>query len=234
LGIKRDLLEKLVDYTKQIKLKEFDLYTSNESFGDHAGYIRAGLDYQQWRDNLVYFLKNSNSRAVTIMMTINSLCLFSITEFMDDMIELKKEYGNNKPMLDLNILRWPSFMSPLALPDHLKNSLREKLTTWYESKKGKTLGPKAHNFPILGIGEASQIERLIDYIEVVEKPHRRVVNKETLQHDFKAFYEQYDHRNGKDFRKTFPPELVEWYDTIKVDYSEQKTILGDGKPQHHK
>lgn len=234
LGIKRDLLEKLVDYTKQIKLKEFDLYTSNESFGDHAGYIRAGLDYQQWRDNLVYFLKNSNSRAVTIMMTINSLCLFSITEFMDDMIELKKEYGNNKPMLDLNILRWPSFMSPLALPDHLKNSLREKLTTWYESKKGKTLGPKAHNFPVLGIGEASQIERLIDYIEVVEKPHRRVVNKETLQHDFKAFYEQYDQRNGKDFRKTFPPELVEWYDTIKVDYSEQKTILGDGKPQHHK
>ena len=63
------------------------------------------------------------------MMTINSLCLFSITEFLDDMFELKTKYGYNKPVVDLNILRWPAFMSPLTLPDEFKKQLHEKLIT---------------------------------------------------------------------------------------------------------
>lgn len=231
-GMKQDLLEKLVDYTNTIKVKEFDIYTSNESYGKHAGYIRAGLDYDQWRSNLVYMLEHGNPRAVTIMMTINSLCLFSITDFMDDMIDLKDRFGNNKPMLDLNILRWPSFMSPLALPDHLKNLLRERLKAWYDDRKTKKLGKDG--FPAIQIGEGSQIERLIDYIEVVDKPHVRVGNKDDLQHDFRAFYEQYDKRNGFDFWQTWPQELVDWYNTIKVDYDTPPQPLGDGTPQHHK
>ena len=235
LGMKPELLQKLVDYTHKIDVKEFDLYTSNESFGEHAGFIRQGLEYTQWRENLLYFIQNARHRAVTIMMTITSLSLFSITEFMDDMIELKNEYGNNKPMLDLNILRWPSFMSPLAFPDHLKDLTREKLKTWYESKKGQTLSAKAHHFPVLGMGESSQIERLIDYIEVVDLPHRRVSgDKSLLWHDFKSFYEQYARRNGKDFRKTFPKELVDWYDSIEVDQNIPRRDLGDGRPKHHK
>lgn len=234
LGMKPELLQKLVEYTHKIDVKEFDLYTSNESFGEHAGFIRQGLEYKQWRENLLYFIQNARHRAVTIMMTITSLSLFSITEFMDDMIELKNEYGNNKPMLDLNILRWPSFMSPLAFPDHLKDLTREKLKAWYESKKDQKLSAKAHNFPVLGVGERSQIERLIDYIEVVDLPHRRVSeDKSLLWHDFKSFYEQYARRNGKDLRTTFPKELVDWYDSIQIDDSIPEVTLGDGTPQHH-
>lgn len=232
LGMKPELLQKLVEYTHKIDVKEFDLYTSNESFGEHAGFIRQGLEYDQWRENLVYFLQNARHRAVTIMMTITSLSLFSITEFMDDMIELKKSHGHNRPMLDLNILRWPSFMSPLAFPDHLKDLTREKLKAWYESKKGHTL---PDGFPMLQIGECSQIERLIDYIEVVDLPHRRVSgDKSLLWHDFKSFYDQYARRNGKDLRAIFPPELVSWYDSIQVDESIPDVALGDGTPQHHK
>ena len=36
-------------------------------------------------------------------MTINSLCLFSITEFLDDMMSLKKEFGY-KPKTDIDKL----------------------------------------------------------------------------------------------------------------------------------
>jgi len=230
-GMKQELLEKLVHSTNTCKVREFDIYTSNESYGKHANYIRAGLDYDKWRSNLVYMLEHGKPRAITIMMTINSLCLFSITEFMDDMITLKDRFGNNKPMLDLNILRWPSFMSPVVLPDHLKNSLREKLKLWYEEARQKKLSKDG--FPAIQIGEGSQIQRLIDYIEVVEKPHVRVGNKEDLQHDFRAFYEQYDKRNGFDFWTTFPYELIQWYDNIKVDYHGPHQPLGDGTPQHH-
>lgn len=208
LGMDRELLEKVVKLTHELPIKELDLYTSNEAFGIQAEYIRDGLIYEQWKDNLVYFIENAKHRAITIMMTINSLCLFSITEFLDDMMELKARYGHHKPHIDLNILRWPSFMSPLALPNHLKNEVREKLKAWYEVNMDN---------PLLVGGEKAQIERLIDYIEIVEKGHNTTTNdKQALHHDFKSFYTQYDTRRGKNFRTTFPPSLVDWYDTIAV------------------
>ena len=84
LGLSKKLLEKLITSTHELKIKEFDLYTSNESFGAHAEYIRDGLNYKTWRANLVTFLEKANFRALTIMMTINSLCLFSIVEFFEN------------------------------------------------------------------------------------------------------------------------------------------------------
>ncbi len=222
LGMKQDLLEKLVNLTNGLDIKRFDLYTSNEAFGPHAEYIRDGLVYDEWRKNLVYFIENAKFRAVTIMMTITSISLFSITEFMDDMLELKAKYGHHRPHIDLNILRWPSFMSPVNLPDHIKKHCYDNLKAWYDANKDN---------PLLVAGEKAQIERLIDYIEVVEQPHRRATTEqEKLWHDFKSFYSQYDRRRGKDFRKTFPKILVDWYDSLTVDETLPRVellVLGD-------
>ena len=78
------------------------------------------MKYDVWRKNVVRIVEEAKCRQLIVMMTINSLCLFSITEFLDDMISLKKKYGQYKVVVDLNILRWPAFMSPVTLPDHLK------------------------------------------------------------------------------------------------------------------
>ena len=34
------------------------------------------------------------------------------------------------------------------------------------------------------------------------------------QSDFKSFYTQYDERRGLDFRATFDPMMVDWYDSL--------------------
>jgi len=208
LCIKKDLLDDLVKFTKESGLQEFDLYTSCEAYGTQAEYIRDGLDYNEWRNNLIFFIENAELRAITIMMTITSLSLFSITDFLDDMISLKKKYGYHKPHVDLNILRWPSFMSPLAFPDHIKQHCHDNLKEWYEKNKG---------IPELGEGELAQIKRLIDYIEVVQTPHRRAdPEKEKLQHDFKSFYQQYDKRRNQNISTAFPSILIDWLDSITV------------------
>lgn len=210
LGCTPEVLKRLINATHDLNIKDFDLYTSNESFGEHAEYIRDGLKYETWRSNLVEFIERSDCRQVVIMMTINSLCLLSIDKFLDDMMVLKDKYGPHKPIVDLNILRWPAFMAPLALPENIKQMLHYRLTSWFDRHRESNL---------LFDGEKAQIQRLIDYIEVVEKGHVSTEGElEKHFHDFKSFYEQYDHRRGKDFRKTFP-ELVEWYDSIKVDES---------------
>lgn len=211
MGMEPEVLDKLIRLTHELPVKEFFLFTSNEAYGSQAEYIRDGLNYEKWKNNLIRFIEESNTKTsvITIMMTINSLCLFSITDFLQDMMELKKKYGYVKPHLDLNILRWPGFMSPLAMPNHLKNEVREKLIAWY--------APYRYTSDLLDSGEKSQIERLIDYIEVVDKGHHTVSDdKEYLYHDFKSFYTQYDFRRKKDFRKTFPQSLIDWYNSIEV------------------
>ena len=216
LGIKTDLLQKLIEYTHKLNIKSFDLYTSCEAYGKQADYIRDGLDYQLWRNHLVDFMTNAKFRSVTIMMTITSLSLFSIVEFMDDMMEIKKKFGHNRPLLDLNILRWPSFMSPLALPDDIKDYCRTRLKYWYSTHCDHDL---------LGEGELAQIKRLIDYIETVDKPHRRTTeDKSKLQADFKSFYQQYDQRRGKDINAVFPPVLTDWLKTVDIQQRTSKTI----------
>jgi len=224
LGLNEKTLNKLINITHDVKVKEFDLYTSNESYGAHAEYIRDGLKYDAWRANLVKFIENANFRQVVIMMTINSLCLFSITEFLDDMMSLKEKYGTHKPIVDLNILRWPSFMSPLVLPDDIKHELHNKLSLWYRKHK---------NSELLTIGEKAQIQRLIDYIEVVNRGHNTTELDNSLQHhDFKSFYMQYDIRRNKNFTKTFP-ELAEWYRTLTVDKTIPDVAMRDGKITHY-
>lgn len=207
LGCSEKALEKLIKITHTLPIKEFDLYTSNESYGKHAEYVRDGLDYNLWKQNLVTFIENAKFRSICVMMTINSLSLFSLTEFLDDMLELKTKYGHNKPHVDFNILRWPGFMSPLVLPDDIKQTARIKLKDWYEKNKDSK---------VLVSGEKAQIERLIDYLEVVEKGHQSVEDdKSLLHHDFKSFYTQYDKRRNKNFTETFP-ELKEWYESIEL------------------
>jgi len=223
LGVRQELITKLINVTNEIDVKEFDIYTSCEAYGAQAEYIRDGLNYKVWRKNLVQVIESANIRQVVIMMTINSLCLFSITEFLDDMLELKAKYGWNKPIVDFNILRWPAFMSPLTLPNDIKHDLHGKLSMWWRKNKKN---------PLINMHEGAQIQRLIDYIEVVNRGHNTTeMDMEMQFHDFKSFYTQHDKRRNKNFVKTFP-ELEDWYNSIEIDNTIPDVKVTDGRITH--
>ena len=61
--------------------------------------------------------------------------------------------------------------------------------------------------------ERGQIRRLVEYLQVVETPHRETFEMPKLHNDFKQFYTQYDIRRNKTFAKAFP-ELEEWYESL--------------------
>lgn len=199
---KDSIIDKLIDKTQG--MKHFELYTSCEAVGLQAEYIRDGLVYDQWLANIKRMLTEANCHGVHIMMTINSLCLFSITEFLDEVYKLKELTQSRTPTVSLNLLRFPSFQSPLALPNHIKDHLHNKLSTWYEERKND-IG--WHEF------EKASIERLIDYLVTVDAPHRRTSNPVTLWRDFKTFFQQYDVRRNKSIY-VFPKLLTDWIDSI--------------------
>jgi organic radical activating enzyme len=200
---KDDIITKLVDKTKNIK--NFHLYTSAECYGKQQEYVRDGFVWETWMKNLNRLLDEGNCQGVHVMMTINSLCLFSITQFMDEMYKIKEKNMSKSPSLSLNVLRFPSFQSPLALPNHIKDYLHKIISNWWKLKK---VQPYWHAF------EKASIERLIDYLVTVDAPHRRTSNPITLYRDFKTFYKQYDQRRGKNINEVFPPILTEWIKSI--------------------
>jgi organic radical activating enzyme len=201
LGFGQDVVQRMLDSTEGVKMM---LYTSNESVGPHAEYIRDGLEWSQWISNMEYLLKAERMR-LSVMMTINALCLESLPEMLDQIMAWKRTYGQWHINFSLNILRFPSFQSALTLPDHIRQAYNKRLAEWYAANKSN---PDLNNF------EKSNIERLIDYLDIVKTPHGEGYVQATAQKDFKQFYEQYDVRRGKDFRKTFSPMLVDWYESI--------------------
>ena len=200
--------EKLNEFIAAIRLlPQVEVYTSMEATGTQAEYIRDGLDYHQWVDNVRLLIESGTVKTLHVMCTINALCLASLPDHLSKMLYLKELYGGKDAVnFTLNILRFPSFQSPLVLPDDIRNSYMRDLQKWLD---------KHINSKLLHEHEITHIQRLIDYLDVVKTPHSDTFEMPALLNDFKQFYTQYDQRRGKDFVKTFP-SLREWYNGLQI------------------
>ena len=183
-----------------------DLYTSNEAIATQAEYIRDGLVWDDWTRNVERLLESRQFRGIHVMATINALCLSTLDQLLECIMNWKLQYGRDAISFTLNILRFPSFQSPLVLPNAQRTVYRQRLETWL-----------AHwaDSEFIHEHEVNHTQRLIDYLDVVKTPHSEAFDMPKLLNDFKHFYTQYDQRRGKDFSAAFP-ELQEWYDTIQV------------------
>jgi hypothetical protein len=120
------------------------------------------------------------------------------------MLDLKRLYGRDAVNFTLNILRFPSFQSPLVLSNQLRDQYRVRLQEWLYQNRAN---------PYLHEHEINHTQRLIDYLDVVKTPHSDAFDLPRLHNDFAKFYQQYDQRRGKDFVATFP-KLADWYSSL--------------------
>jgi organic radical activating enzyme len=194
-------IDRLLANTQDI---EIDLYTSNEAVGAQAEYIRDGLVWADWARNVERLLDSGQFRGIHVMATINALCLNSLDQLLETVLQWKTKYGRQALSFTLNILRFPSFQSPLVLPDNLRTQYRDRLQVWLDANR---LNEFLHEH------EVNHLQRLIDYLDVVKTPHSEAFDRPRLLNDFRQFFSQYDQRREKDFGSTFP-ELKEWYNSL--------------------
>ena len=199
LAFDRDKIDRLLEAAEDVEL---DIYTSNEATYSHAEYIRDGLDYDQWLANVRYLLDSKKLRGLHVMCTVNALCLIRLPYLLKKIVKLKQEYGQDAINFTLNILRFPSFQSALVLPKDIRHAQANRLNI-FKANYGEHL----HEF------ERNHIERLVDYLDIVEVPHSEAFEMPTLLKDFKQFYTQYDKRRNKNFTETFI-ELEDWYNGL--------------------
>jgi len=202
LGPKIDV-ERFIEATKGI---DFDVYTSVESVGAQNEYTRDGLDWELWKANMEKLQETEQFLGLHIMMTINALCLDGITDLLDLIMVWKKKWGRDFPNFSVNIMRFPSFQSALTLPDYLRTHFMNKLQHWLDTNC---------NSPLLHQMEINQLQRLIDYLDVVKTPHTGAEDVEVMRKDFKRFFTQFDQRRNKNFVETFPA-YKDWYESIQL------------------
>ena len=202
LGMDNSRTQEFLDSVAGIQ--HLELYTSMEATTAAAEYIRDGLDYRQWLLNMDAVLSSDSIRAVHVMATINALCLPTLPDLLDTLLELKREYSRERLSFTLNILRFPSFQSPLVLSDFHRTEYMRNLQEWLTINRSS---------PLLHEHEINHLQRLIDYLDVVRTPHSDAFDMPKLHNDFKQFYTQYDLRRDKTFAETFP-DLADWYQEL--------------------
>ena len=175
-------------FLEAIDGKEVVIMTSMETVGEHAEYIRDGVDYDLWCRNVEKCLASDSVESIKVLSTVNALSLFRMPELLKQIDNWQTIYGNDSIEISVNILRYPVFQNITVLPKELRNNLVDRLEPWLDNL---------------------QVSRLIEYCRVVDEPD----NIEQIRKDFKSFFTQYDKRRGKSFKETFP-KLADWYGDI--------------------
>ena len=215
LGSPKSLIEKFVVSVKKIieenRVNEFIVFTSCESFGEQAEYIRNGLNFELFFENVEYILKELPTVTINVMATFNALSVFKYDMLIDRIFELKRKYQNNKRywispiQLDTSYLRFPSHLSIKILDDEHKKLIYDAAVKmlYYGSREF------THEEYGFSNTEIQKVKRTYDY--AISNDNFEV---EKNRKDFVKFVDEHDKRRGTNFLKTFP-ELEKLYTNVK-------------------
>ena len=205
-------IEKMKRITLDGKIGLTRLYTSVDTFGGQAEYIRDGLNFNQWYDNICKVLEELPFTKVTVMCTTGLLSLPNLHKLLDVIHPLKREfYSDNRRVpitIDTAILRHPSYLSGVVADPTYSKMLDKAVTVMRDNAE-------THDNPYKGFFdfEIAKLRRFQEYVAAGPNPGERL-NIHQVRRDFVNYIDEYDRRRGKDFVKVFP-ELAEFYQTHK-------------------
>ena len=201
LGVPDKLIDRLIEELKSIQgnVKDIKIFTSAEAAGEQANYIRYGMDYDKFIDNLDKIMTALPEVQIVFMTTVNALSAFNFHEFLEDIIILRakhvKDAAHSTLGLSVNYLRWPMFQDIRILPKDVKEKAKKNITEVMEAHRNKVPG---FGEALFYLEEIDQLERLMKYMD------QDLPNHTEMLQDFKLFYNEYDQRRELDFERVFP------------------------------
>jgi hypothetical protein len=212
LGVPDSLIDKFIEKIKRIedegRVKEIVIFTSTDTWGKQAEYIRTGLEFNRFWNNVNKILTLCPRVVVTFMVTYNALSVFNYDRLIHNVYKLKTEYAstdrywNSAVFLDSSYLRHPEHQTVQILPyDFCNNILNQtKLITYYASP----------SFDSSHIGyadvEVQKVKRIYDWMISPQDTQKQMKNRS----NFYKYFSEHDKRRGTNFVETFP-ELEEFY-----------------------
>jgi organic radical activating enzyme len=205
-------LEKVKIICSEKKVKKLTIFTSCDTQGPHAEYIRDGMDYDKWLSNCRRVLAEiPEHRSIIVMSTYNFLSLLDYRHFLEDILVLKNEFGGPEKdipiVLDIPYLRQPFFLSVFIAPFRAAKIIENQITFMYKNKQDASW----HETANMGFYQF-EIDKLKRIYEMVrDNPIHKI---DTCHKDFVNFIEEYDRRRGKNFLEVFP-KLKETFNNWK-------------------
>jgi len=216
LGAKPVLIDRLTTKVNGLlaekKIRSFSLFTSMDTWGKPAEYIRTGLDLEVWERNLTTYLTKTDL-PITFMITFNILTVTNFKSLLEKILEWRVKFKSEVYTAN-DISGFPRirFDTP-----HLKEPLQydmnilpkeEFMPYMYDSLK--------YIEDNIGEGKFTQAEydkfsRVVKYMEITNYSDDRLAEG---RKDFYNWFTEYDRRRGTDFNSTFP-ELKKFYKNCK-------------------
>ena len=210
-GVKPILIDRLVEKVNNLIangcIKDFKIFTSMDTWGAPAEYIRTGLDLTVWERNLDTYLTKTHL-PITFMITFNILTVTNFQSLLEKILEWRVKYNGveqNKwqrvrfdtPYLkeplqyDMNILPKDEFMPyMISHLDFILANLDDKNRSKFNDL------------------EYAKFERVVKYMEsAIYTPEKLLEGRR----DFYNWFTEYDRRRGTDFSATFP-QLKNFYE----------------------
>jgi hypothetical protein len=208
------LIDKLIDKVDRIieegRIKECIIYTSCDTYGRQAEYIRHGLNFDNLFSNIEKILSKLDKVTIVVMSTFNIFSIFSYDKLIQKIYDLKvkhynsKRYWNSPIILDTSYLRYPSFLSFRLLKDYITKSYFENFEKYMIFNSSyRSLNfyqPQSIEDVGFSLKEIEKITRLKEYFESYEKDNKFYTDK----HDFIDFTLKYDIRRNLNVNETFP------------------------------
>lgn len=212
LGTKTALVEKLSTSVKKLcdeeKIRSFKLFTSLDTWGPRAEYIRTGLDLELWEKNFHTYLQNTDS-PITFMITFNIFSVTTFKEFLGKFLEWRKQYGwyddkesdKHRIRFDTPYLREPIQYDMNILPkEEFMPYMHEALKFMEEHVDDS----KAEAFTTV---EYEKFKRVVDYMSETVYPESKLIEG---RRDFYNWFNELDERRDADMLSVFP-EYMNFY-----------------------
>lgn len=199
-------IEKANRVAQAAAIGSLEIYTSVDTHGAQAEYIRTGMDYQKWLTNTERMLTETDFKIV-VMVTFNALSVPRFIAFLQDVQQLNARYGLDKNgdkrlQLDVSHLNNPEYFSACILNQRWKDEAL-KIAEYVRSRPYSELSESGfYDYEIL------KITRAVAYLRT-NQPGARALN--FLRDRFYTFTEQYRERDGREFLQVFP-EMQDFYE----------------------
>ena len=214
LGVPDELIDRFIEKIQKIedeeRVREFIVFTSVDTWGKQAEYIRTGLEFNRFWDNVNKILEKCPRVNLTIMSTYNALSVPNYEKLLYGLYDLKKQYGgsdrywNSAIFLDSSYLRYPQHQTVQILPKKWDKEILK------QAQVADFLGVPKFDHKYIGYSdiEIQKIKRIYDW--KVTNWMDKEKHVKNYQYNFYRFVTEHDKRRGTNFIETFP-ELESFY-----------------------
>jgi len=220
LGMTSRHVEKLVRHINTLRdtqsIKQFKLFTSIDTWGDRAEYLRTGLDLETWERNHDIYVRGVQSH-ITHMVTFNILSVTSFIEYLKKLLEWRELYEDvipndlgstdlvRKIRFDTPYLKEPLQYDMNILPKEEFLPYFDNILTFISDNMDESDRTKFSEL------EYERFRRVRDYFANTEYSEEKIQEGRA---DFYNWFTEYDARRNTNFLETFP-EMKNFWELCK-------------------